>query len=522
MQAPRKNFRPRLALGVGLWLLASCGDGVDREERGASGGAEGLTESTPVETSSGPRHVLLIVIDTLRADHLSCYGYWRETSPHMDAMAEAGVRFERAISQSSWTAPSMITLMTGQRLSRKRMKLPEDKPTLAELFVDAGYRTGAWVSNPLLNDKNGFRRGFQEWTRDQLREVDEAVAWLHENAEHDTFTWIHFTDPHDPYKPARADRTKTLGRLSPEQEALIRDAAERAEDDASLEEQRDFIAKQVGLYDDEIVAVDRKVGQLIEALREDGNLERAIVVLTSDHGECLWERRESETLVAHQRKTRGTPSRVEHLLKQTHGEYVYQELVRVPLLIMAPGLEPATIEGRVAEAVHLAPTLLALAEVRVEGVEEMLGKNLFGEAIEAGAYTMTNQGEAFLSEDGWKLILPTEEGKQPYGHVLQLYDLNNDPGERENLASAEPERVAELTARIEARRASALPLQKAGDWESQTRANAKALQELGYADGGLPGFGESEPLDAEDPHEESHEELDREPLDPSPKSQDGL
>lgn len=486
-------------LGVACVLALACSE-APRE-----GSAK--AEARVAAELDGPRHVLLIVIDTLRADHLSCYGYWRETSPNIDGMARRGVRFERAIAQSSWTSPSMITLMTGQRLSRKRYRLPEDKPTLAELFKDAGYRTGAWVSNPLLNQKNGFQRGFERWVSDPLREIDGAVEWLHENADHDTFTWVHFTDPHDPYKPPREFRSKTPGRLSEAHEELMDAAAPLSEEQGDLDEQREFIAREVGLYDDEIVAVDRKVRELLAALQEEGNLDRAVVVLTSDHGECLWERRESDTLIAHQRKTRGTPTRLEHVLKQTHGEYVYQELVRVPLIVMAPGLPRNQIERRVAESVHLAPTILALAGVDVDGIPTMAGADLFGDDWLPGAYTMTNQGEAFVAEDGWKLILPTEEGIEPYGQVLQLYDLNSDPGERHNLAGEQPDRVAELTQLIHERRASALPLEKAGDWESQTRENAEALRALGYADAGLVDLGEehdehaseeSEPTEPED------------------------
>ncbi len=482
---------------------------VARTEEGRAPGAGG-------STAAGPKHVLLVVIDTLRADHLSCYGYWRETSPNIDAMARRGVRFERAISQSSWTSPSMITLMTGQRLSRRRLNLPEDRPTLAELFKDAGYRTGAFVSNPLLSHKNGFNRGFDSWMSSPLREVGPVVEWLEETAADDTFTWVHFTDPHDPYLPPRKMRSQILGRISEEQSALLDLAGGRSEEPGTLAEQRAHIAREVGLYDDEIVSVDRKVRELLVALQRAGNLERAIVVLTSDHGETLWERLESDYLVEHQRQQRGTPTELQHLLKKTHGEYVYQELVRVPLIIMAPQLTPGAIESSVAESVNLAPTVLSLAGVTVQGVELLIGKNLFGEDVPPGAYTMTNQGEAFVSEDGWKLILPTAEGQLSYGQVIQLYDLRADPGERRNLAAAEPERVAQLKRRIEDRRATAIALQDGPDWEEQSRANARALRDLGYVDGGLIELEEeSDPP----PQPESSAGVQDQPV---PEQEDGL
>lgn len=464
-----------------LTLLGACAEptGTDPGE----GAGEG---------ERPPRHVLLVVIDTLRADHLSCYGYWRETSPNIDALARRGVRFEQHISQSSWTAPSMITMLTGQRLAGPRLAVPEDKPTLAELFKDAGYRTGAWVANPLLTAENGYARGFdrfvdeREWHSTQPPgQLEGVLGWLAENRDHDTFTWVHFTDPHDPYAPPADARSETPGRLSEGQRQLIAATAAEKPAEGGVEAETTYIEAEVGLYDDEIVTVDRKVRRLVSALAEAGNLDQAVVVVTSDHGETLWQRAESDRRLLLRSPQRHGPLRVRHLFKQTHGDFVFQELVRVPLIITAPGLERGSVVETPLEALHLPSTILDLAGVEVEGAEELAGRSLFAADVPRGAYTMTKLTEAFVSEDGWKLILPTEMGVEDFGYEVQLYRLAEDPEEQRNLADEQPGKVAELTARIEERRATALPRLSAAEARQRELENMQALKALGYTESGI-------------------------------------
>jgi arylsulfatase A-like enzyme len=483
-------------LVLALSLGAACGG--ESSEPPAGGAASTESPSKP------PLHVLLIVVDTLRADHLSCYGYWRDTSPHIDYVAKHGVKFTRAIAQSSWTAPSMIAMMTGQRLSEGRFDIVEDKPTLAELFKDAGFKTGAWVANELLNHEMGFARGFEAWTDEKTWHstrppgaLDGILAWLDANRSNDTFTWVHFTDPHDPYLPPENLRSSTPGRLDEHRRQLLEEAAQAEDSLASLEADAAEVALQIGLYDDEILAVDQKIGTLLRRLGRNGNLENAIVMITADHGECLWQRKDSALRLAARRAKHPETPLVRDRLKMTHGDLVYQELVRVPLVVMAPGLPQGVLEQAVIEGVHLAPTLLALAGIECAEVDQMAGRNIFGQELLPGAYTMTVLGEAFLAEDGWKLILPTEKGMQDHDQPLQLYDLNADPGELRNLAGEFPERVAELTRRIEERRATALPRQTEEERLEKIRASQKALENLGYVGGGGH-------VDLGDEHEHEH------------------
>ena len=470
----RTRLLTLLLAGLALVTGSACTDS-EPDVPGQEANSE-----TRRDSDAGPRHVLLIVIDTLRADHLGCYGYSRKgISPSIDTLAKRGARFDRAIAQSSWTSPSMITMMTGHRLANRRLGVPDEAPTLAELFKDAGYTTGAFVSNPLLTVKNGFRRGFDAWTQDNtLQKIDAVVQWLVDHKHEDTFTWVHFTDPHDPYKPPKALRSGTLAPLSPETNAVI-DATAEARGYGDVEDAKRAIAKQIGLYDDEIQSVDRKVRTLVTTLQKNGNLDNSVVVLTADHGECLWMRVESDSLVKQNQENQDWPDDLQHRMKQRHGEFLYQELVRVPLIITAPSIARRTVIDGIAESVNLGASILDLAGVSVE--EGLLqGKSFFDDSVlDDGGYSMTRYGESFWSDDNWKLVLPTVMGTTALDWSTELYDLNADPEERNNLAQAMPEKVAELRAKIVARRES-VKVFDGKNWESQQEANLKALIELGY------------------------------------------
>ena len=146
-----------------------------------------------------PQHVLVLVVDTLRADHLSAWGYERPTSPNIDALAQRGVRFSRAVAQCSWTAPSMVSLMTGRYLAGPRLGIPDDVTPLAEIFQAAGYATAAFISNPLLDEKHGFHRGFDHVQHIPPYQPDAPIVeWIEGQAGKLTFTYVHLNEAHDP------------------------------------------------------------------------------------------------------------------------------------------------------------------------------------------------------------------------------------------------------------------------------------------------------------------------------------
>ncbi|HUP22330.1 MAG TPA: sulfatase [Thermoanaerobaculia bacterium] len=288
------------------------------------------------ERRGGPRparpDVVLVVIDTLRADHVGAYGYARDTTPRLDALfAARGTLFERAYAQAPWTLPSAASYLTGRHpgeLQRSRaagVVIPDDVPTLAERLRAGGYRTAAFVANPTLFPAAGFDRGFDTWWLPPARVeslarpagdvVERAAPWLeaHAGAEEPFFLYLHFIDPHDPYSSpdTSGERSPFLpdygGRLTGHDvhalylghQALAEGEAEAAADRAQI----------TALYDSEIAWVDRALGELVDQLPPEV-VRETLWIVTSDHGEELHERGGWK-----------------------HGHTLYDEQVRVPLLV---------------------------------------------------------------------------------------------------------------------------------------------------------------------------------------------
>jgi arylsulfatase len=313
-----------------------------------------------------PRLLLLISVDTLRADRLGAYGSTRELTPHLDELARRGVVFEAAYAASSFTLPSVAALQSGLYPSElglwsNESKIPDTAPTLAARLRDAGWRTAAVVSNVVLHRGSGLARGFdlyddelrqREATRSQreriavatTRDALSVVDACTDSGAVPCFVWIHYQDPHGPYTPPAAMRTRYL-----EAEMREPDGAQDLEvlDDHSglggipryqyLEGRRDVAFYRAG-YDAEIRTVDEQIGELLGRLGERGLAERTAVVFTADHGESLGED--------------------DHWFG--HGEYLSDAVIRVPLLIAAPGLTPSRRRD-VASHVDVHATLLGLA-----------------------------------------------------------------------------------------------------------------------------------------------------------------
>ncbi len=426
---------------------------------------------------SGPPLVLL-TIDTLRADRLSCYGYTRSRTPHTDELASQGVRFEEVIAQSPWTLPSIASLFTGtyptvNGVVSARNRLDGARVTLAEVLRSAGYHTQAFISNGWLQEPFGLDQGFTGYYHESHRPpyywlssmmmvrvvrslfsgiqetmsyssgahlTDLACRWLRERDDSAFFLWIHYLEPHDPYAPPhpfnqtwdtgyRGRWFYRSGLLQKFRTGLWLTAAEKTHLEA--------------LYDGEVRFVDHCVGRVLEALK-DANLDRrALVVVTSDHGEEFWEH--------------GNVS---------HGHSLYQELLHVPLIMRFPDRLPAgtVVSGRF-RLMDLAPTLLGLLGVR--NPPEMQGANL-APYVSAGAIdtSLTSFGEALiyygeqkaLLGERWKLIYDPDSGNR------ELYDLEEDPEERFNVARAYPETRDSLSAEL-------------AEWSEQSRVANRALPE---------------------------------------------
>ncbi len=300
---------------------------------------------------AGP-HVLLVTVDTLRADHLGCYGYARDTSPALDALAREGVVFEQAFCTMPTTVPSHASIFTGTwplvhgaTSNFRRLDADADLAFLQRELADAGWRAAAFVSmEPLakaLDPFGGFEHIDRPAGHDRSSEevVDAALAWLDaHDADTPFFLWLHLWDPHTPYR-LHPD-------LMPRFRAGFVDDLQREHgfvaghyDDASL-------AKMVDLYDNEVAHVDRELGRLLADLDRRGLGADTLVVVTSDHGESLDELYVAEGYAF------------------DHGEFLYDHQLRVPLIVRSPdrGDGVAGAGARVARPfglTDLAPTILA-------------------------------------------------------------------------------------------------------------------------------------------------------------------
>ena len=399
---------------------------------------------------------LVIAIDTLRADHLGCYGYRRQTSPNIDALADSGVLFEKLFAPAIPTQPSYTTVYTGQHSITHgivthggQAELSPDAPFLTEILQKAGYHTCA-VDN-LVRMKPWFARGYSEYTVpegsvgwmqqiacEDLNRV--AVPWLREKARAPFFMFIHYWDPHTPYIPP--DRFRDL--------FYEGDPADPARKDtlAPLWQQPfgewwkpwfDQVCPNglrdaeyvVALYDQEIRYVDEGVAELLAALEDSGAADDTLVLIYSDHGEMMYHH---------------------DIFFDHHG--LYDGNLHVPLIVRAPG----SARGRVphlVQHVDIAPTVLELAGLPTPAAMEgrSLVPYLSGESdgpIYDCLYTeeCTWQAGWGIRTDGHKLIMARGPSLHQMPEV-ELYDLAADPDELHNIAPEHPETVRELGGRLE-------------------------------------------------------------------------
>lgn len=439
-------------------VLACCAGGTERH--------------LPPGTS-----VVLVVVDTLRADHLGSYGYARPTSPEIDRWADRGVLFGRSFSTAPWTLPSVASLLTGRRqhgagLSRQpgaensHARLDASLPTLAGVLGEAGYRCGAFVTNSFLRPPFGLDAGFETYDAGRHRQiskrhaekmVDTALAWIDERRAEPFFLFLHLMDPHMPYEPRAPARGRFAGRAAGRFRVPLSTAQQIRQSEPPLEAaEREFVAS---LYDEEVAYVDLHVGRLLDGLAERGVTNRALIVLTADHGEELWEHGGFE-----------------------HGHSLYQELLHVPLVFWAPGLRPARIDVP-ATGTDLFPTILeALGLPLPAGLD---GASLWA-AITGGGTPparpivahdiLYGDERQALLEWPWKLIVAAR------GEEFQLYDLSSDPAELLDRSASEPDRVRTLLARLR----GALPQGAAstsGPEVPLSQDLRDELRALGYAEG---------------------------------------
>lgn len=447
MESPRlpstlKRFLPWSVLAV---LVSACApEGPPSEPAKALSPCLAGSETTP--------NVLLIVVDTLRADRLTFYGHDRETSPEMQArLADRGVVVEKAYAQAPWTLPSMAGLMTGLDPARllddngNPWGIPEAADTLAEGLRERGFQTLAFVANPTLHEGNGFAQGFDHF---ETAPYDFASLALHADSldakleagtadlREPFFLYAHYLDPHDPYE--NPDLIDGRSPFFPDYEGSLRgtDVHGLYLGKVEMEDPERDVEHLKALYDSEILYVDKFIGRLLDRLGPE-RLARTLIILTSDHGEELYDHRGWK-----------------------HGESVYEEQIRVPLVFRWDGVLPAGSRAdTVARLVDVAPSVLDMVPGEVDIQDEardLDGRSLWPilcgeESAPVPAFSRHHtEGPWRLARvDGHrKTILFDRESKdEPSSERgtfflaqdrermarLETYDLNLDPAESRQL-----------------------------------------------------------------------------------------
>lgn len=449
---------------------------LEADQAGALGlwGAPTLRRRGPIPDGDGgaprPQGVILVVVDTLRADRLDAYGHRRPTAPAVARMAREGALFRNVMSQATWTkvsVPSMLTslypLTNGVRDFPDR--LPNSATTLAEVYRKAGYATVGYTSAPFVGSLTNLHQGYDELYERPFGDVSSKTSrtitnhflpWLREHRDEPFFAFLHYFDPHAPYEPDPPYDRLWTGGVSWEEHERQREAlqpfirepdrvqggvATPAEFQAAKIDRRAFVAREIAAYDGSIRQMDTELERLLERLAELGLDRRTLIVLTSDHGEEFQE----------------------HGLSG-HGHTLYDELARVPLVVRYPGVVAAgtRVEEPLA-LLDLMPTMLELSGLELpEGMQGKSALPLLGKgdgttgdrgrpifidrphAVHFASPYPGDTGAYAVIHEGWKLVW---NFKKPEGSTkpdFELYDFRRDPGDRQNIAARHPEVVARL------------------------------------------------------------------------------
>lgn len=401
-------------------------------------------------------NVILVTLDTTRADHLACYGYAGVSTPNLDAIAGRGVLFEQAATATPLTLPSHTTIMTGMLPTYHGVRvngntaLGDDQTTLAEVLAGRGYETGAFIAAFVLDGRWGLKQGFAHYDdqfdlkkykhldlgevqRPGNEVVDAALAWLESAKSKPFFAWVHLYDPHVPYAPPEPYASE-YGRGGPS-----------------------------GAYDGEIAFMDAQIGRLTGWLSRNGLDRSTVLVLVGDHGEALGSHGEG-----------------------THGYFIYDCAMHVPLLVETPfeALRGKRVPAQVSTA-DVFPTILGL--VGAASPVKAQGRSLLGLMFDpAAADAVPAYGEAMASniQFGWSALhaLRTPRYKYIDAPRPELYDLAADAGEQINLLDRAPDTARRMKAelgRLMAETGRDAPAPQAADLDKETMERLSALGYVG-------------------------------------------
>lgn len=369
--------------------------------------------------------IIMICVDTMRADVLGSYGCERGITPNMDEFASEAVRFENCTSTSSWTLPAVASAVTGFwpgmiAVDNRTEHLRDEETTLAEILLDYGFRTLSVVNNRFVMPETGFSQGIEDTSYVSLapadEQVDSALAKIGDITNVDFFMYIHLMDPHQPYQP----QEPFLSQFRRGNGRFTDGYVWEEDDEIALEGEREQIR---GLYDGEVAFVDSQLGRFFDGLKTLGIWDDAVIIIFADHGEEFWEHGGYE-----------------------HGHSMHNEVTHVPLMMKIPGHDAEVNYERVS-LVDLTPTILGL--VGIEGNPEMVGIDLFNPGERNPHRRLIIEGVIHASEryaiikDEWKQILYMNQVAEP-----EMYDLRTDPAEQKNVLSSERELAYDLSCEL--------------------------------------------------------------------------
>jgi len=442
-----------------------------------------IPELSPEEIAATPPplNVILYVVDTLRADHMSIYGYERQTTPRIDRWAESAYVFDNAYSTGTKTW-EVIPVLFGSRFGLEHLQRQVrgiTPPVLAEVFRQNGYRAAAFQANFLVLPGLGYARGFEpyELVTDQVtdddglakpiagsadRVQDRALEWIDRERERPFFLYLQTMDPHNPYRAPEG----FAGRYTTSQEKIATFEEEigrlAADFDGTASPQELADARKVVLkyldpdrYDECIAYSDDAFGRFLDRLAERGLLRQTMVILTADHGESLGD----------------GPAKDRYL----HGVTAHEEIVRIPLIVQLPGQATGRRVPDLVSLIDIAPTVLDAARLPIP--KAFRGESLFEERRRRAIAGQRREGDrwvdAFLRDGRWKLIRGMTSN--------QVYDLQDDPLELNNQARQLPIASAYLRNRLagilSTKRRAARPVLSA----EEQRQLKDAMKALGYA-----------------------------------------
>lgn len=461
------TFRPLIAL-AGVVALALAGAGC-RQAASPVGERDGATAFLP-KPGERPPNILLVTVDTLRADHLSAWGYGRATSPNLDRLAGEGLRFDQAQSQWPKTGPSFASILTSTYpkdngiVRQIGIPLPCTFTMLAEVLQRAGYSTHAVVANGAVGREFYFDQGFEtfleSWKLPPDASLSDPAGADPNGAENVTrlalaaasrmdpekpwFLWVHYLDPHAPYIPPMAYQDRFQNDHLFDGKVQVPVSNRRKQELAGIGKGQVIdgetrLAFYVARYDAEISYVDHEIGKLLAGLGEKKLLGDTLTAFTSDHGESLGE----------------------HGYYFNHGRFAFQTCLHVPLILHWPGRVKPGVDRAPVQLLHLAPTLLAAAGVALPEGRWAQGRSLWPRVADpktaedpailsfSEGGTASNRSWIRVARDQrFTLHFSPHKLEQSWiggeGKPWSLFDLAADPGETKNVADLYPAEVERL------------------------------------------------------------------------------